>query len=131
MYFNTINASFTADTDYGILDEFLRMFEVGSVNGDEDCIDISILNNLAFEKTESLSVHIVAVEATVRIHIAYLTIVIHDDDGKHFTVHAYGFACIDNEKLGNHGLLSSYKSPVDLRFALLYGASVVVAIITV
>jgi hypothetical protein len=58
------------------------VFPAGSTEGEEDCIDISILNNLAIEKTENFSLHVVDTEENVFLHIQWLTIAIGDDDSK-------------------------------------------------
>ena len=58
------------------------MFPVNSMDGADECRDISILNNLAIEKTENFSLHIIDVEENVFLHIEWLTIHIRDDDCK-------------------------------------------------
>ena len=66
-------------------------FGVGSVDGSPSCFDVTIDNNMAFEKSESFSLHIEAIEDNVEAHTKYFTIEIMDDDGECFVVSSAAF----------------------------------------
>lgn len=59
------------------------IFPADSVNGNQVCFDVSIIDDLAFEKDEYFSLHIVSAEDNVIIHIEYISFHIHDDDCEH------------------------------------------------
>ena len=66
-------------------------FGVGSVDGSPSCFDVTIDNDMAFEKSESFSLHIAAIEDNVEAHTEYFTIEIMDDDGECFVVSSAAF----------------------------------------
>lgn len=73
---------FSTEDDFGQLEDLVLVFPENSMDEAEECRDISILNNLAIEKTENFSIHIVDMEENVFLHIEWLTIFIRDDDCK-------------------------------------------------
>lgn len=56
------------------------MFPVGSVNGSMACLNVSIINDMAFEKMEDLLLHIVSTEDDVMVFNNYTTLRIEDND---------------------------------------------------
>lgn len=58
------------------------VFPPGSENNDTECFDVTIVDNMAFEKREYFWLHIIAVEEGVMIHITAVSFHIIDNDGK-------------------------------------------------
>lgn len=57
-------------------------FPAGSVTGDTLWLDIPLINNPSFEKTEYFYVHVGDVEENVVVHQQYVPVHIYDDDCK-------------------------------------------------
>lgn len=73
--------SLSAEQDYIAVNNQTLSFDVGDVDGELRCVDITILDNIAFEKTEHFYVHIDS-ETEVVIHQEYAPVYIVDDDRK-------------------------------------------------
>lgn len=67
--------------------EDIRSFPIGAVNGDEICLHIEIIGNDKYtENNEYFRLHIKLVDLHAWVFgIAYVTVHIHDDDGKWVT----------------------------------------------
>ena len=69
-----------ADLDYEAVDSMLY-FDIGSVDGEELCLNVTITDNQAFEKEENFSLHFMS-EPNVISHSMYTRVIIADDEGK-------------------------------------------------
>ena len=73
----------TAGLDYRPIKKSTLTFPEGSRNGETSCVDISIVDDLAFEKLEVFLLHIGAIEKNIIIHKPYyVPIFIYDDEGE-------------------------------------------------
>lgn len=72
---------FTGGLDYVDVNTTI-IFPANSMNGDQVCFGVRIIDDLAFEKDEYFELHIVGAEDNVILHVAYISFHIHDDDCK-------------------------------------------------
>ena len=74
--------SFLAGLDYVPIKKTTLSFPKGSNNGDTACVDVYIIDDKAFEKTEVFLLHIGAIEKNIIIHRPYFVpIYIIDNEG--------------------------------------------------
>ena len=72
--------TYTDGSDYTSIIEDAP-FPAGSTSGDMQCVNISIIDDFAYEKNESFSVHISS-EEEVYVPDPYVGVVIADDEGE-------------------------------------------------
>lgn len=81
IYRGIVFFNFAAGSDYVAVTEVLT-FPEGSIEGARSCLNISILDDMAFEKTEYFTVDIGNTPGNVQVHIASTSVHIMDDDSK-------------------------------------------------
>lgn len=77
--------SYAAGSDFDAVAATV-MFPVNSENGQRSCFEVTILNDMAFEKNQSFILNITAVEDNVQVHLRYITVNIVDNDSKFLLV---------------------------------------------
>lgn len=67
--------------DYVGFDQHTLTFPSGSSSGATECVNISVMDDKAFEKDEVFTVHLVDFEEGIIADTSYIEVIINDDEG--------------------------------------------------